>query len=358
MSLDFGRYQSMTPGQRTAYPEYCATLKHACATILSVDGELFVKHFFAGYQSRHRATLHAIYRSALRLGPFPDSQIVIEFTDGNLWQVELPLLVITRPTGTTNGVLYPDFTFFSWPEAVCGAERTHAHGVLMREFEREAGRLQSDPEQHFARKQDKLFWRGAPVGNNYRQTALTNVAGDSLHIDMQFMSWKAVSTGGNNSAPGCVGLLDHCRYRYLAFLQGNSYSSRLKYQLLCGSTVLASRQGWEEFWTRQLTPNQHFVEVLADWSDAKARLEDVRRNQRKALSIAQKGQRLALDLLNDQAVDCYWAEIFSSAGQYLPKPPKRDKLPRFVRPIQDVLLFHSEDAITPDGIRSVVQPVR
>mmetsp|Transcript_24092 Transcript_24092/g.58578 ORF Transcript_24092/g.58578 Transcript_24092/m.58578 type:complete len:504 (+) Transcript_24092:24-1535(+) len=358
LQADFRQYESMTPGQRTAYPDYCGTLKHSCATILSVDGELFVKHFFAGYQSRHRATLHAIYRAALRLGPFPDSQIVIEFTDGNLWQVELPLLVITRPTGTRNGILYPDFTFFSWPEAVCGTERSHSHSVLMREFEMQASKLERDPEQVFASKHDKLFWRGAPVGNNYRQTALANVAGDSQHIDMQFMTWKAVSTGGNNTAPGCVGLLDHCRNRYLAFLQGNSYSSRLKYQLLCGSTVLAARQGWEEFWTRQLVPNKHFVEVAADWSDAKARLADLRSNQRKALSIAKRGQRLALDLLNDFAVDCYWAEIFSSAARFLPKPPRRAKLPSFVRPIQDVLLFHNDDAITPDGIRSAVQPVR
>ena len=55
---------------------------------------------------------------------------------GRQFAHDLPLWLITRPAGMPIGVLYPDFTFFSWPEAICPPERSHAHAYLLPEFER------------------------------------------------------------------------------------------------------------------------------------------------------------------------------------------------------------------------------
>merc|ERR1711933_425316 len=90
------------------------------------------------------------------------------------------------------------------------------------------------------------------------------------------MEWRTNSITGKNRALGCVGLLEHCRYRYLAFLNGNTYSSRFKYQLLCGSCVFASRQPWVEWWSHLIEPERDYVEVRPDWADATHRLAEVR----------------------------------------------------------------------------------
>ena len=49
--------------------------------------------------------------------------------------MDLPIFVITRPVDSDNGILYPDFTFFAWPEATCrtsgDAESPEQRGARM-----------------------------------------------------------------------------------------------------------------------------------------------------------------------------------------------------------------------------------
>lgn len=68
-------------------------------------------------------------------------------------------------------------------------------------------------------------------------------------VDAEFIAWRAVSPTGQNEATGYTGLLAQCGHRYLAFLAGTTYSSRLKFQLLCGSTVLAAQPEFVEWRT-------------------------------------------------------------------------------------------------------------
>ena len=130
--------------------------------------------------------------------------------------------------------------------------------------------MDSTPDAYWGSKQDTLFWRGGIVGNPIRKQVVDTVKGPD--IDLAFMQWHSTSLTGVNGAPGCVGLIDHCKYKYLAFLQGNTYSSRLKYQLLCGSCVFASKQPWIEWWTQLLVPFEDLIEVADDWSDATQKL--------------------------------------------------------------------------------------
>lgn len=84
------------------------------------------------YQSRIKATLLGIYRALQRLGPTPDTEVVIDVTDGELQNIDLPVLVITHRAAMPAGILYPDFTFFSWPESACPPEEpSHAYGHLL-----------------------------------------------------------------------------------------------------------------------------------------------------------------------------------------------------------------------------------
>jgi Glycosyl transferase family 90 len=47
-----------------------------------------------------------------------------------------------------------------------------------------------------------------------------------------------------------VSLGDHCEFKYLLHLGGHTYSNRLKWLMLCNSTVVVPRdeRGWVEFY--------------------------------------------------------------------------------------------------------------
>merc|ERR1740121_2590081 len=265
---------------------------------------------------------------------------MIDLTDGTNFPSDLPIFVMARRSDHPVGILYPDFTFFSWPESVCPPERSHAYGQLYDKFTREALEFDKNPEQSWAAKQDTLFWRGGQIPNNDRTIAVQFLQGVP-GVDVKFMDWKSNSITGQNIAPGCVGLLDHCKYRYLAFLNGKTYSSRLKYNLLCGSCVFASRPQYLEWWTHLLTPGEDYIEMnRSDFGDASIRLREVRGRADGGRSVAERGRNKALSLLSEEAVDCYWARLFDLASKYLPRTnySSIDALPANARPIEDILL--------------------
>ena len=85
-----------------------------------------------------------------------------------------------------------------------------------------------------------------------------------------------MSSTGQNEVQGCVGLLEQCKHRYLAFLAGTTYSSRIKYQLLCGSLVLAQEPRFLEWWSRLLAPGVHYVPVEKSWANVQPLMQLLR----------------------------------------------------------------------------------
>mmetsp|Transcript_148602 Transcript_148602/g.477096 ORF Transcript_148602/g.477096 Transcript_148602/m.477096 type:complete len:446 (-) Transcript_148602:83-1420(-) len=348
---DFARHRGgLSQRQEAEYASFCQRRAQACLTVVVLNGRLFVRHLYPGYQSRHRSTLHAIYRVALRFGPLPNMQFVVDVTDGIPDLADLPVFTVTRPRDSKVGILYPDFTFNTWPESVCPPERSHAYGFLFDAFRQRAAAEEVAGPEGWNGKEDVLFWRGGRIGNRDRDLAVQRLAGQP-HVDVQFMDWRSVSVTGINAAPGCMGLLEQCKYKYLAFLNGNTYSSRFKFELLCGSCVFASRQAWVEWWSHLFEPGKDFVEVAQDFSDAPARLAEVRGRLDGGRAVAQRGRAKALAVLSEDAVDCYWLRLLELAAEVLPAPPADEAaLGPSARPIEDVLLYPDSAAITPKGV--------
>lgn len=360
--IDFQKYRKgLNPQQKANYRSFCAkVLKSSCIALTILKGRIFVRHFFPGYQTRHRATLHAIYRVAQRFGPLPDAEFVVEVTDGQLGTMfDLPIFMITRPRDSQVGILYPDFTFYTWPEAACPPERSHGYSYLYYLYEREAQKAEAQPDEYWNAKEDTLFWRGGRIGNPHRDMAVQVFEG-KLATDIQYMLWTNTSITGVNGAPGCVGLLEHCKYRYLAFLDGNTYSSRFKYNLLCGSCVFASLPSWVEWWSRLFKANEDYVEVGVDWRDAPQKHWETRWSVDGGRAIAENGRRKALEVLSEDAVDCYWLRLIELAAAVLPPPTQVDfeTLPAPARPIEDVLLYSNDAVIDEEGITGPVVLVR
>ena len=148
----------------------------------------------------------------------------------------------------------------------------------------------------------------------------------------------------NNNAPGCVGLLDHCKYRYLAFLDGNTYSSRFKYNLLCGSTVLAQKQAWEEWFYPTLEPWVHYAEVAQGWTNAVEVFGKLQSKPGLAYAIAKAGQQYALKQFSQESVDCFLRELVLLSAE-IGLVPDGD-LPPQARPVEDVILGGMDVVVT------------
>jgi len=331
---------SWSPRRKKEYFHWCQELKFACMRVQIRNGRIFVRHLYPGYQSRHRATLLALYRVSMRFH-LPDADIILELSDG-MWDMQgLPIFRIARPAGArVEGVLYPDFTFYNWPESVC-KDLSHDYEYLFEQYKKAS----SLP---FEKREGTLFWRGGQVHNPIRPKVVDMMkdlkkSGDetSQHIDIEFMQWVSASTTGDNIMPGCVGLVDACRYKYLAFLEGNTYSSRLKYLLLCGSVVFMNPVTWHEWWTQQLT-SEHVAQVRPDWTDSKEKFEQVLKSEDGGAQIAAAGIRFARENLSPEKVDCYWKLLIDKANRYLP----REELSPKARPIEDVLLYGNTDKIS------------
>ena len=134
---DLAPYGALDAQHFAFYDGFCARRQKACIRLRIVNGAAYVLDMFPGYQSRHRSTLHALHRVMSRFGNLPDVEVTIDLTDGELQNINLPILVITHKKDAPAGILYPDFTFYSWPESVCPSSETetsHNYDHLYRLF--------------------------------------------------------------------------------------------------------------------------------------------------------------------------------------------------------------------------------
>eukprot|EP00435_Cladocopium_sp_Y103_P039158 s940_g10.t1 len=132
---DLGRYANLDLQRLSLYDGFCLRRRRACIRLRVVDGIPYVLDMFPGYQSRHRSTLHALWRVLVRFGPLPNLEVTIDVTDGELQNIDLPIFVITHKKEEPRGILYPDFTFYSWPESTCPPnEMSHDYSYLYDRF--------------------------------------------------------------------------------------------------------------------------------------------------------------------------------------------------------------------------------
>ena len=139
---DLAAYETLDAQRFAFYDGFCARRQKACIRLRIANGAAYVLDMFPGYQSRHRSTLHALYRAISRFGGLPDVEVTIDLTDGELQNIDLPIFVITHKKEAPAGILYPDFTFYSWPESVCPSSETetsHNYDHLYRHFRQHWG---------------------------------------------------------------------------------------------------------------------------------------------------------------------------------------------------------------------------
>ena len=52
----------------------------------------------------------------------------------------------------------------------------------------------------------------------------------------------------SSEAADTVSAAEHCGYKYLLYMPGNTWANRLKYLMLCGSTIVMPKDRYVAFW--------------------------------------------------------------------------------------------------------------
>lgn len=81
-------------------------------------------------------------------------------------------------------------------------------------------------------------------------------------MDVRWVNWGDPQT--------IMPVHDFCQFRHLLHLAGCSWSSRLKYLMLCKSAIVFPQSPFLEFWYRALTPGKNILSVPEIVSPASA----------------------------------------------------------------------------------------
>ncbi|KAI1152506.1 glycosyl transferase family 90-domain-containing protein [Nemania diffusa] len=331
-----------------------------------------------------QAALHQIHR-ALITSPerLPDTIFSLNIRDqpyGAAWSYARPAYASAPASAMppiTRTFLMPHFSFWSWPLPFVGSIARAAAAIERVEAERP-----------FADKDPRVVWRGSARFNGVHHPTLRP---DLLHAtagadwaDVQALeSYEMVEVGdaatgtnhgrknekndersgraerggeetqtpppGNATAAAAAALMieDFCRYKYVLYTDGVTYSGRLPFLQMCGSVLLTPPIAWRQHTTHLLRPlfshdlaltdaggsahewapsspgvraawptsygpaDANAVFVAPDWSDLRATVAWLERNPALAAGIARRQRDLFVGrgYLSPAMETCYWRAL-------------------------------------------------
>jgi hypothetical protein len=276
----------------------------------------------SSFQSRNRMTLLMLEELLRWCAARPDGALVLPpveivlHTDDKppSGTEDLPLFVMskkdplpwTRPCSCLH-IMYPDHTFSGWPEAETEGWR-ESHTKL----------AAHSAATEWAAKDPRLFFRGAPTNVLRRQLSALSARTPKAGLDVVCTDWSKQATTGDKAwqvdRSQFVTLADHCKWKYLAHVPGNSYAARLKYLFLARSTVFWCMDDWQEFYYHTLNAEEHFVPIyttnpncaVGTNKQVTMRIEQMRKDDAAAQQLAQRGFDFVTENLTMDAVNEYW----------------------------------------------------
>ncbi|KAK7187134.1 hypothetical protein DPSP01_004043 [Paraphaeosphaeria sporulosa] len=208
LTKDDGDYQGLVQGWikdnrlyiLTTAPDKTSQILHQRTAILS---------------QLHRALL----TSPARLPNTPFAFVVNDSPRNHSWAFSRP-----NKQSDYNLFVMPSFAFWSWPSPTLGA------------FDATVSRIVSLEETTpFDRKIDKVAWRGTPWFNPLGHPTLRQ----DLLKATRHREWADVAAL-NTSTDNALAIEDFCRYKYVMYTEGVTYSGRLPYHQACESVLITS----------------------------------------------------------------------------------------------------------------------
>ena len=308
-SKNLSKWHAITPATLDSIQ-----LRNGCMRVLLYDQALYVIAAEGKIYSRGIATLLALQRAVTSSpDPLPNIEFIVS-TDDRL--DPLPLWSYARATHDDTTWLMPDFGFWSWPETKVGS-----YGEVQRKAEA-MEESTNNPSGHawaWKDKKKELFWRGATMNLEVRKK-LIELTANKEWADVKEIKWRDEDSMKNDLKT----MDEHCQWRFLAHVEGNSYSGRLKYLQNCRSVIFAHSMEWIQHYTRLMRSSgteQNYVEVRRDLGDLEKAVLQLRADDEKALRIASNSVKTFRErYLTPAAQACYWRALIRAWAEVAFEP--------------------------------------
>ncbi|KAG9238242.1 glycosyl transferase family 90-domain-containing protein [Amylocarpus encephaloides] len=309
------------------------------------DGKLFVisaeYHPNRDMLFERQAVLHALHRALITSPPsepLPDTVFTFSILDSprtDVWSFARNNEPQQMRKG--NWWVMPHFGHWSWPKRFIGTldEVRRKVEVVEREINGWDGKLA------------KAIWRGTVwfngVGNNQLRPKLLEATKDKPWADVQNMKWVTNAVDAKNA----INIEDFCKYKYIIYTEGVTYSGRLPYHLLCNSVIITPPLQFNMHTTHLLRPlisaslpfspsftsntppgtnprwptaysaeKANIVFVEPDWRDLEQTIQYLEAHQDVAKGIAANQRRTfggnGGGVLGEAAEVCYWRQLLRS----------------------------------------------
>lgn len=304
IELDFEPFLSTKITSLMVEQAYCAC-SSAGFRFQVVDNQLYVAGETRHIQSRHahlKKQLLDLYRAD---GNLPDVDIVFGSSDFSEecsisdmppdCRARGPRFHHTKTAEQNWTILHPDETFGGWPEANINPWAEQQQVLSM-----------AASAHSWADRSDALFFAGANLG--YTRMNAAKFFAESAHpeVELKWVNWAKPHT--------LMGQHDFCKYRYLLHMAGCSWSSRLKWIMLCRAAIVFSQSPFLEFWHRALEPGRNIISVPEvekpkDSLHILKAAQKLRSDDGFAQKLAAAAQATALHTLSPENVREYWRRL-------------------------------------------------
>jgi protein glucosyltransferase len=316
-----------------------------------VNGELYFAGETFSYESRAFSVKMMLYTVVAKFGTeLPDLDFMVSIGDEppvatRMKKTMAPILAMAR-TAKHKVLLFPDHTFWNWKEANTPPWEVIsprlAEGMV-------AVCLQWIPSPSFVvslvyitfafvcvaaklpwdERVNKAFFRGAGTSSSRTELAQHladegTAPSDVQNFDVQiFGEPDKFGRIDANKAKVFTTLEGHCNYKYLLHLPGITYAARLKYLLLCNSTVVApmlgisgsqKKGGWFEFYYSALEAGTHYIDS-GSIANLSGTINALQADQENAELVARQGHAWALHSLSMPNIWCYWRRLLIEYGK-------------------------------------------
>ncbi|XP_072968506.1 uncharacterized protein [Typha angustifolia] len=234
--------------------------KHANFRLVVLDGRAYVEKYSKAFQTRDVFTLWGIVQLLnLYPGRVPDLDLmfncddipIIRSSDYGPSKPPPPPVFRYCKDGATLDILFPDWSFWGWPEV-----NIKPWVKLAEEIKEGNKRVKWEDREPYA------FWKGNQWVARTRQDLFKcNVSnGREWNARLFTQDWEGARRSGFKGS----NLANQCDYRYKIYIEGRAWSVSEKYILACDSPTLLVNTPFMDFFSRGLMPMQHYWPIRPD----------------------------------------------------------------------------------------------
>ncbi|KAI1982024.1 hypothetical protein LOZ51_000842 [Ophidiomyces ophidiicola] len=278
------------------------TLRRGMARAMIHDQELYVVASQAAQEDHRRkilAVLSSIHRALAAGHATPNIEFIFSVEDKveDIAGPGHPLWVLARKATEESVWLMPDFGFWAWDNL------SNSIGPY-NQVVRNAKRLEENLP--WSLKIKKVVWRGKLSFAPKLRRALLQIARDQPWGDVKELVWSRKDN--------FIGMEDHCKYQFIAHVEGRAFSSSLKYRQACRSVIIVHKLHYiqhHHYLLQAEGPEQNYVEVERDFADLPEKINILLADTALAERIANNSVKTFRErYLTKAAEACYWRELW------------------------------------------------